>query len=56
MDASGNVYEHLSVYSPIRINISNDKFETAEIQTVLGVFFDVPIDVQLSEITFNVTG
>jgi len=56
MDASGNVYEHLSVFHPLRINIKNDKFSIAEIQPVLGVFFDIPIDVQINEITFNITG
>jgi len=52
MDASGNTYEHLSIFSPIRINISNDTFEMAEIQPVLGFFFDIPIDVRLSELSF----
>ena len=56
MDASGNVYEHLSVFNPLRVNIKNDKLSIAEIQPVLGVYFDIPIDVQLNEITFNITG
>jgi len=55
MDTSGNVYEHLSIFSPIRINISNDTFEMAEIQPVLGVFFDIPIDVRINELTFSTT-
>jgi len=53
-DSLGNVYEHLGVFSPISINITDGKFEIKEIQEVSGVFFDVPLDVKLGDLVFSI--
>ena len=56
IDTSGNVYEHLDIFSPVSINMSDGVFEAEEIQDVTGVYFDIPPDIQLSDLTFSVTG
>jgi len=55
-DSSGNVYEHLGMFSPISINISDGTFKISEIQEISGVFFDVPLDTQLKDLTFSIKG
>ena len=54
IDASGNVYEHLGMISPISLDITDGVFEADEIQEVSGVFFDVPVDVELGELIFDI--
>ena len=52
-DASGNVYEHLGIISPVSIDFSAEEgFLADEIQPVSGVYFGIPLDVQLDELTF----
>jgi len=53
-DASGNVYEHLGIISPVSIDFSAEEgFVADEIQPVGGVYFDIPLDVPLNELTFS---
>ena len=56
IDASGNVYEHLRVIGPISIDLKDGTFEVSEIQDITGVYFDIPLDIQIDELTFSVMG
>jgi len=54
-DASGNVYEHLGMISPVSLNMSGDGgFGADEIQEISGVYFDIPLETQLSDLVFSV--
>jgi len=54
-DTYGNVCEHLGVISPVSLDFNAQKGLSAdEIQPVSGVYFDIPLDVQLDELTFSI--
>ena len=56
IDASGNVYEHLDVFSPVSIILDDGVLAVEDIQEVTGVFYDIPLDIHLSDLTFSVSG
>ena len=51
---SGNTYEHLGLLNPISLEIIDGIFTADEIQGVSGIFFDIPIDIQLDDLVFDV--
>jgi len=56
IDTSGNVYEHLDIFSPVSIILNDGVLAVEDIQEVTGVFYDIPLDIHLSDLTFSVSG
>ena len=54
-DSSGNVYEHLGVYNPVTFEeVEEGLPPIAEIQPSSGIFFDIPLNIQLNDLSLNI--
>ena len=42
--------------SPVALEVIYGLFNADEIQEVSGIFFDIPIDIQLDDLVFDVRG